>query len=106
MSVSLGDAVLIAIARDGSLSTVEGMGFTASQIAGALRQHLKDGLLVRSGSKFLLGPNVVLPNVKRGPRKILPPLAEHMVEKMDENAQYVIEHRTFTQIRDRVRPQR
>ncbi|MBD8662698.1 hypothetical protein IFT59_05475 [Rhizobium sp. CFBP 8752] len=106
MATPIEDAVLIAVARDGSLSSVEKMGFEAAQIAGAIRNLLREGRLVRNGSKFALGPGVTLPTIKRPPPKLLTPLAEYAVEKIDENAHYVIEHQTFTQIRERVRTKR
>lgn len=106
MSISLEDSVLIAVARDGSLSSVEQRGFTAAQIAGGIRQLLKEGRLVRNGPKFALGPDVTLPQIKHASPKLLEPLAEYEVERMDENAHYVIGHQTFTQIKERVRNQR
>ncbi|WP_336742942.1 hypothetical protein [Aureimonas altamirensis] len=106
MSANLNDLVLIAVARDGSLSSVERMGFTAAQIASSIRQLLKEGGLVRNGPKFSLGPNVTLPNIKSPAPQLLEPLAEYAVEKLDENAHHVIGHQTFTQIKERVRHQR
>lgn len=106
MAISVEDAVLIAVARDGTLSSVERMGFEASQIAGAIRALLKDGRLVRNESKFMIGPSVTLPAIKRPPPKLLAPLLKYAVEKIDEDAQYVIEHQTFTQIKERVRTER
>lgn len=106
MSGNLNDSVLIAVAREGSLASVERMGFTAAQIAGSIRQLLKEGRLVRNGPKFTLGPNVTLPSTKARAPKFLEPLAEYAVEKIDENAHYVIGHQTFTQIKERVRHQR
>ena len=106
MALSLDDAVLVAIAKEGSPAALERMGFTAPQIASSIKQHLKDGRLNRIGSKFVLAEGVNLPDLNRAQRKILEPLTQHAVEKMDEDTQYTIEHRTFTQIRERVRNQR
>ncbi|WP_442166175.1 hypothetical protein [Rhizobium leguminosarum] len=106
MAISIEDAVLVAVARDGALSSVEQMGFTAVQIAGAIRQLLKEGRLIRNEAKFALGPNVTLPAIKRPDPKLLTQLTEYAVERLDKNAQYVIEHQTFTQIKERVRTQR
>ena len=106
MSLPINDAVLVAVARDGSLSSVERMGFTAAQIASSIRQLLKEGKLIRNGPKFALGSEVTLPQIKQPPPKLLEPLVEYAVEKLDENAHYVIGHQTFTQIKERVRNQR
>lgn len=106
MSLPINDAVLVAVARDGSLSSVEQMGFTAAQVAGAIRQLVKEGSLVRNGARFTLAPHVVLPQIKSAAPRQLETLSEYAVEKMDENAHYVIEHQTFTQIKERVRNQR
>jgi len=106
MAITIEDAVLVAVARDGSLSSVENRGFTAAQIARAIRILLNEGRLVRNESKFTLAQGVALPRIKHSPPKILALLDEYAVEKLDENAHYVIEHQTFTQIKERVRPQR
>jgi len=106
MAISIEDAVLVAVARDGSLSSVEQMGFTSVQVAGAIRRLLKEVRLVRIDEKFALGPNVVLPTIRRPEPKFLTPLTEYAVDKLDGNAQYTIEHQTFTQIKERVRTKR
>lgn len=106
MSMTIQDAILIAVAREGTLSSVEQLGFTAAQIAVTIRQLLKEERLTRNGAKFVLGPDVTLPQINHTRKKSPEPLMEFAVEKLDENAQYVIGHQTFTQIKERVRNQR
>jgi hypothetical protein len=106
MSLTIEDAILVAVARDGALSAVEQYGYTPAQIAFAIRQLLKEERLSRNGAKFVLGPDVTLPQINKTRKQKPEPLMEFAVEKLDENAQYVIGHQTFTQIKERVRNQR
>ena len=85
MGMSIEHAVLIAIARDGTLSLVEKQGFTSAQIAETIRKLLREGYLIRKEARFVLGPNVALPTIVRTELNLLAPLVEYAIDKLDEN---------------------
>lgn len=94
--------ILNAIALNGSVESVEKKGFTVAQIALATRQLLDEGSLIYDGSKIILGQNIVLSRKKRV-FSSLEILQKYEIEKINKNDQYIIDHRTFTQIEERVR---
>jgi hypothetical protein len=100
---SIQAAIMSAIAHEGGVSSVERLGFSSAQIAISLRGMLNDGLLVLKDSSFSLAPGVVPPIGKR-PWQDLGILYQYAVEKVGENDEYVIRHRSFALIRERVRP--
>ncbi|NKN39825.1 hypothetical protein HFC70_26085 [Agrobacterium sp. a22-2] len=104
MSTPLQAAILIAIAQEGAVAQVEQQGFTAAQIAIAVRRMLDDGVLIRKDSKFRIAPGITLPVKSRNKWRDLEILSEYRIDRIDENAEYEIGHQSFAQIRDRVRP--
>lgn len=97
-------AILIAIAQEGTVAQVEQQGFTAAQIAIAVRRMLDEGVLTRRDARFYLAPGTALPIPSHKKWRDMEILSEYRIDRIDESAEYEIGHQSFAQIRDRVRP--
>ncbi|MCK4205971.1 LysR family transcriptional regulator [Brucella pituitosa] len=104
MSISIDEAILAAIAKNGSFEDVEKLGYTPSQVVFGVKRLLESGLLIRGNRRLRLADNVEIPVLAPKKWKNLDVLSEYSIEKMDFNEEYEIGHQSFAQIYERVRP--